>query len=195
MASSPISPTGSQKPAESTRKLSDYPAALESTHKLFDGSEVRILPARPEDAAMGRKFIRNLSDDSRYYRFMEHLNQLPKRKLQQLSDIDYDQRMVLLASIQGRDGEQEIGMASYVANPQDASCEFAIAVADAWQGTGIAGILMLVLMQAARARGLKTMEGFVLSSNSKMLKFARQLGFSLHHEPGDFQTVRVVRAL
>jgi len=68
-------------------------------------------------------------------------------------------------------------------------------VDDAWQGTGMAGILMLDLIAAARSKGLKTLEGFVLSSNHKMLKFCHQLGFEFHRDLGDGDTVRVVKAL
>jgi len=35
----------------------------------------------------------------------------------------------------------------------------------------------------------------VLSANARMLKFTRQLGFSLEHDPGDRTTVRVVLKL
>jgi acetyltransferase len=103
--------------------------------------------------------------------------------------------MALIATV-NRDGrEVEIGVARYVVIPGSESCEFAIAVADAWQGTGVAGILMLDLMAAARNKGLKTMVGFVLASNYKMLKFCRRLGFEFHREMGAGDTVSVVKSL
>ena len=51
------------------------------------------------------------------------------------------------------------------------------------------------LLAAARARGLRTMEGFVLAANTPMLHFARQLGFQVRHDAQDRDTVRVVRNL
>ena len=62
---------------------------------------------------------------------------------------------------------------------------------DAWQGTGVAGLLMLSLQDAARSNGYTTMEGMVLATNHKMLKFARQLGFTMRREPGEGDTVHV----
>ena len=59
----------------------------------------------------------------------------------------------------------------------------------------MAGILMATLIDTARARGLKAMEGIVLGSNHKMLKFARQLGFSLHRDMEEPDTVNVTRPL
>ena len=83
----------------------------------------------------------------------------------------------------------------YVAEPSGDDCEFAIAIDDAWQGSGVAGILMLSLIDAARARGMKTMEAFILSANDKMIKFARQLGFTVRRDPDDPGMMHAVRPL
>jgi acetyltransferase len=175
--------------------MADYPAQLVSKRRLFDGTEVTIRPIRPQDAAMEQEFVRHLSDDSRYYRFMQTLRELSPRKLEYMTSIDYDRHMALVATVPRSGVEIEIAVARYVVSPDGASCEFAIAVDDAWQGSGVAGILMAALMDAARLGGLKTMEGFVLAGNHKMLKFARQLGFTSHRDLGDVDTVHVARTL
>ncbi len=175
--------------------VEEYPARLVCNRVLYDGTPVCIRPIRPEDAAMEQEFVRHLSADSRYYRFMQKLRELTPNKLDYFTHIDYDRHMAFVATVT-RDGrEQEIGVARYVANPDGRSCEFAIVVDDAWQGSGVAGLLMAALMDAARSRGFETMEGLVMASNYKMLKFARQLGFSLRRNGADPQMVRVVRAL
>ena len=51
------------------------------------------------------------------------------------------------------------------------------------------------LIEEARSRGLGAMEGLVLRTNARMLRFAQQLGFELRPDPDDRDTVRVVRAL
>jgi GNAT superfamily N-acetyltransferase len=61
--------------------------------------------------------------------------------------------MALIATVRQEGREVEIGVARYVVTPGSDSCEFAMAVDDAWQGTGVAGILMLELIAGgARAR-------------------------------------------
>ena len=66
-------------------------------------------------------------------------------------EIDYVRHLALVAIIE-RDGEQiEIGVARYVAGPSGTDCEFAITIDDEWQGSGIADIPMLTLIDAARA--------------------------------------------
>lgn len=175
--------------------MAEYPAELIRVHTLFDGSQVTIRPIRREDAPLEQEFVRHLSRDSRHARFMVTLTELPASKLKYLTEIDYEHHLALVAVVR-RDGcEVEVGVARYVVGPAADSCEFAVAVDDAWQGSGVAGVLMLALMDAARARGLKSMEGFVLASNHKMLKFARQLGFEAHRVTDDPQTVHVWRAL
>ncbi len=165
------------------------------THQLLDGREVRVRPIHAEDAQMEADFVRHLSRDSRYERFMVSMNELPPAKLKYLTQVDYEHHMALVAT-EIRDGKEvEVGVARYVIAPASTSCEFAIAVDDAWHGSGLAGTLMADLTDIARDRGVTEMEGFVLAANHKMLKFARQLGFVQHRDADDRETVHVVRKL
>ena len=169
--------------------MADYPQHLVRQRALFDGRRVTIRPIRAEDSGMEQDFVRHLSDDSRHFRFMASLRELPAGKLKAFTEIDYDRHMAFVATIDEEGREVEIGVARYVAAEKCAVCEFAIAVGDAWQGSGVAGLLMISLQDAARERGFKTMEGIVLATNQKMLKFARQLGFKRHSNPGEADTV------
>ncbi len=166
-----------------------YPKQLERQRMLSDGTRVTIRPIRAEDSAMEQEFVRHLSSDSRYFRFMASLRELPLDKLKAFTEIDYDRHMAFVATIMDEGRDVEIGVARYKATDNAGACEFAIAVDDAWQGSGVAGLLMISLEEAARARGFKTMEGMVLAANYKMLKFARQLGFKRHSNPGEADTV------
>ena len=80
-------------------------------------------------------------------------------------------------------------------NPDGRSCEFAIAVADAWQHRRIGRTLMICLMWAAHSRGLQVMEGLVLSSNHKMLGLMHALGFTISSVEGDPTLKNVSRIL
>lgn len=140
---------------------------------------------------MEQAFVRHLSADSRYFRFMGSMRELPQKKLRFFTEIDYRRHMAFVATITHEGKEVEIGAARYIATEQSGNCEFAIAVDDAWQGSGVAGLLMISLEDAAREQGFKTMEGIVLAGNHKMLKFARQLGFRCYHLPGEADTVHL----
>jgi len=171
--------------------MSDYPQHLVRQRVLFDGTPVTIRPIRAEDSGMEQEFVRHLSEDSRYFRFMGSVRELPDKKLRFFTEIDYERHMAFVATIMQDGKETEIGVARYVATEVPGRCEFAIAVGDAWQGRGVAGLLMISLEQAARACGFETMEGMVLASNHKMLKFARQLGFRRERRPGEADTAYI----
>jgi acetyltransferase len=50
-------------------------------------------------------------------------------------------------------------------------------VSDQWQGRGIGARLMRSLMKNARDRGFRTINGEVLTVNTRMLALAKSLGF------------------
>jgi len=54
---------------------------------------------------------------------------------------------------------------------------------------------MQLLMRVARDRGLKVMEGEVLSSNRKMLGLMKSLGFSVNTDPQDRTLQQVSKEL
>ncbi|RPH61845.1 MAG: GNAT family N-acetyltransferase [Burkholderiales bacterium] len=152
-------------------------------------------PIRQDDVALEADFVRNLSDESRYKRFMASMRELPQVKLDSLTAADQVRDVALAATVTREGRPVIVGVARYSVGPEHSGCEFAVAVDDAWQGTGLAGILMHALMGIARDRGLSTIEGIVLTTNSRMLKLARQLGFRRLPDPGSRDTVRVVRSL
>ena len=175
--------------------MADYPQGLVRTRELSDGRRVTIRPIRPGDVEIVQDFVRHLSQESRYSRFMSQLNELSASKLKYFTDIDYDRHLALIAVAVEGDREIEIGVARYVGLPKHDRCEFAIAVDDAWQGSGVARILMTALMDAARERGFRNMQGTVLATNHRMLGFVRRLGFSVHSDAEDPGTVTAERQL
>ena len=172
-----------------------YPHHLVKTIRLDDGTHVTLRPIRAADAQIEQQFVRGLSDEARYFRFMDMLRELSPKMLKQMTDIDYHNQMAFVAVTRINGGETEIAVARYVAFPDGENCEFAIVVADDWQGKGIATALMQLLIEAARRRGLKKMIGEVLSSNSKMLHFVTRLGFHAAMDAQDPTQMRVTRDL
>ncbi|HQR50294.1 MAG TPA: bifunctional acetate--CoA ligase family protein/GNAT family N-acetyltransferase [Methylophilaceae bacterium] len=173
-----------------------YPTPLVSKWQLDDGTDVTIRPIRAEDADMLQDFVvRSMSEESRYYRFMDTLRELSSGMLSRFTQIDYDREMALVATTEEEEGEIMLGVARYTINPDGQSCEFATAVADAWHGRGIGHKLMDSLMAVAHDKGLKVMEGEVLASNSGMLDLAAGLGFSVRPHEEDAGLRRMVKQL
>jgi acetyltransferase len=156
-----------------------YPAHLVGAWQPREGPPVTLRPIRPEDAEMERAFVKSLSAESRYFRFMDTLRELTPQMLMRFTQIDYDREMAFVATVGGAGAETEIGVARYVANPDGESCEFALVVADDWQRKGLGRRMMEQLIGVARARGLRSMVGHVLAENHGMLSLCRKLGFAI----------------
>jgi len=162
-----------------------YPIHLISDEQLNDGTDIVIRPIRPEDAEIEQAFIRGLSAESKYFRFMNSIHELSLEMLVRFTQIDYHNEMALVAINPGVNGEEEIGVARYLTNPDKKTCEFAIVVSDKWQGKGIARLLMQKLIEIARNRGLEVMEGQVLANNYRMLELMMSLNFQVGNDPSD----------
>ena len=169
-----------------------YPAELATTVTLGDGTCLAVRPIRPEDAQLEQAFVAGLSADSRRFRFRGTMRQLTPADLARFTQIDYDREMALVV-IDSRDGRgEEIAVARYVANPDGSSCEFAIVVADAWQGRGLGRCLLDRLVAIARERGMVSMVGQVMIENQRMLDFCRRRGGVVSRIPGDSGSLQVV---
>ncbi len=162
-----------------------YPADLESTFQLPDGRDVTIRPIRPEDAEIEQDFVRNLSDEAKYFRFMHAVHELTPEMLVRFTQIDYDREMALIAVTWEGDKEIEHGVVRYVTNPDMNSCEFAVVISDEFQGHGIGQRMLTRLMEIARSRGLDMMEGEVLTANHRMLELVRSMDFQVERSPSN----------
>jgi acetyltransferase len=163
--------------------------------RLRDGRRVTLRAVVADDAPREAAFVRALSLASRYKRFMSSLRELSPAKLKYFTDVDQVRHIALAAIATGDRRRTWIGVARSVGDARGDDCEFAVTVADDWQRSGLAGVLMRALMRAAAAKGFRTMHGVVLASNRDMLTLARQLGFAVQRQPDEPGTVRVHRAL
>lgn len=168
-----------------------YPSHLVQALTLRDGARVTVRPIRPEDAGIEQEFVRNLSDESRYYRFMDSVRELSPRMLAHFTRVDYESHMALVAVSEREGKEIQVGVARYVVDPDGRGCEFALVIADDWQGKGLGAKLMQALMSAARAAGVRVMYGDVLSSNHRMLQLTARLGFTARFGDDDPRVMRV----
>ncbi len=172
-----------------------YPAHLVTSWQLPNGIDVVIRPIRPEDAELTQSFVRSLSEETKYFRYMDAVRELSQAMLVRFTQIDYDREMALLAVTHTHGKEEELGVARYAINPDGESCEFAVVVSDQWQKQGIAHKLMDVLMDVARAKGMRKMDGEVLKTNTRMLKLATSLGFKVTAHPEDDSVRYISRSL
>jgi acetyltransferase len=165
------------------------------TWTLDDGSRLVLRHIAPTDADREQSFIRGLSPQSRYFRFQDTIKELSKKDLKNFTDPDSRNAVALIALHSGEKGEEEIGVARYVIDPDGANCEFAIVVADKWQKRGIGSRLMNALISHLKVSGVKRISGYVLKKNSAMRKFIKQMGFAETNTPDDQSILLVTKHL
>jgi acetyltransferase len=158
-----------------------------------DGVEYRIRPIRPDDRERDRAFIAGLSAQSRYSRMMGLLREPSAELLDRLVRVDYRREMALVAVVGEGADETLIAVARYGGNP--AYCEFAIAVADGWQGRGIGTHLSELLFAYAKANRVRRMYAILLADNKRMLKLADDLRMSVRRSTEDNSIVEAWRTL
>ncbi|MDD5058989.1 MAG: bifunctional acetate--CoA ligase family protein/GNAT family N-acetyltransferase [Sideroxydans sp.] len=172
-----------------------YPTHLVSQWQLADGTDITIRPIRPEDADIEIRFVHDLSEESKYFRFMNSVQELTEQMVVRFTQIDYSRELALIAVTEGQGREVELGVTRFAINPDGETCEFALVVADNMRGKGLGQKLMVSLMEAARAKGLSVIEGEVLSNNHSMLKLMTRLGFTIKPSEEDGAIMKVSKSL
>ncbi|MDD0840189.1 bifunctional acetate--CoA ligase family protein/GNAT family N-acetyltransferase [Curvibacter sp. HBC61] len=181
-----------------------YPARYEHVLPLRGGGEYTVRPIHPDDAQMLQELVHGLSQESRYFRFVSSMTELPPSMLARFTLIDYDREMALVAVVKQRsiddqgevqERERIVGVSRYITNPDQTSCEFSLVVADDFNGKGLGSRLMEAIMDVAREKGLSEIDGLVLANNQPMLKLMRSLGFSVKAFPEDPEFKLVTHAL
>lgn len=169
-----------------------YPRHLVQMRRMRDGREWLLRPIRPEDAQPLQEFVRGLSDESRYMRFVSMLRELTPRMLARYTRIDYHRELALVATIQepnpehrGLLRERIIGFAHYLRNADGRGAEYALVIGDEWQRCGLGAQLMRALIEAAQEQGLTYIDGLVLGSNRPMLGLMSHLGFQIDPDEED----------
>jgi acetyltransferase len=169
-------------------------AAIHSrSARLPDGRTVLVRAARPADAPAVQAFVRWLSPLARRRRFLGALSELSPAQLDRLTRVQDPRDLSLVALAGGAEGGPIVAMAQYVRD-DPASAEFALVVADAWQGQGLGTRLLERLLARAAEAGVRRMSGFVLADNAPMRGLAARFEFDSAPDR-DPELVRVERRL
>ena len=163
-----------------------YPSNWHRHITIKKNKKVEVRPIRAEDAQQVVDFVKNMSKESKYFRFMHVVNELTLEMISNFTKFDYDREMAFGAFIQKKKQDKLIGMSRYSINPDKQSCEFAITVDDNYHGMGLAKQLMLILIEHVKDQDLKTIEGTVLKNNDSMNKLMSSLGFVKHPSKEDY---------
>jgi acetyltransferase len=162
-----------------------YPADLIDVVRLDGGRRLVIRPVLPQDAELTRAFFGRLPAADRYDRFMSPMRSLPPELVKRFTDVDYNDHLALVGELIEDGQETVVAEARYARLASDpAAAEFAVSVAEAWQGNGLATLLLGKLARRAACSGIRRIVGETLATNARMLHLARKAGFAVRPSPG-----------
>ena len=128
------------------------PADLAESFEPIVGQSVTLRTLQREDADIEHAFLTGLSPESRHNRLLGGMIKITREYVEKLTTVDFSRDMAFAAVLMLEDREVLVGVARYVLNADNKDCEFAIVIADAWQGRGVGHRLMAKLVAIARAR-------------------------------------------
>jgi acetyltransferase len=177
-------------PHDEPRPSSAYPGHLIESVRLRDGTPLTIRPIRADDYRLELDFVRGLSARTAYQRLLSP-RKLRADELLRMVRIDYSRELALIATavVDGR--LRQVGVARYAPEPDGASCDFGIVIADDWQGRGLGEMLLRALVSAAARAGVPTLSSLTLANNYAMRELARKVGFGVHRDPHDATVVQL----
>jgi RimJ/RimL family protein N-acetyltransferase len=146
------------------------------------GQAVSIRPIQPSDYELERAFVRGLSPASGTNRLMSPRTPSDE-EIHHWTEADPQREGALIATIDVQGQVQQVGVARYVIDDSRRAAEFAIVLADAWQGRGLGSALLAELIARARQAGLRQLFGMTLWENRAMIELARRHGFTVRRDP------------
>ena len=164
--------------------ISPYPNQYEEEIEIEGAGRLMIRPIRPEDAPLLEDMFSVLSPESVYFRFFNVMKRLPHHMLARYTQIDYDREIALVAISVSGNSEKMLGVSRVIAGSSLKSAEFAVVVADQWQGRGIGAALLERCLNFAREKNIENVWAVVLPGNTKMLAMAKKMGFAVKHHDG-----------
>ncbi len=162
--------------------ISPYPGRKYSKKvTIRNGREVLLRPIMPEDEPMLINMLENASSQSLYLRFFGHVPKVTHKWLTRFTHIDYDREIAIVAEIQDEDTKEKelMGVVRIIEDAWGESAEYAILVADKWQGQGLGNLLTDYILAIAKDRNIKKIVASVLPTNSGMIHMFERRGFRI----------------
>jgi len=172
----------------STAKLHFPP----ESYQLADGTRATIRAVRPSDAPLIQAFVSRLSPESIYYRFLSTITALSNAEAARLANVDYVDRMALVATLLGDAGEMIIAVARYARAVSGSDrAEFAVVVEDQYQKQGLARVILKHMAIYARRQGVRIFTGTINGGNLRMRQFVKNCGLPSTVSAGDHGELEV----
>ncbi len=170
---------GRPPPPFSHLAIRPYPEEYTREKTTTGGLRVTLRPIRPEDEPLWHEMLDACSPESIRSRFrgmVKHTHEFATR----YCFIDYDRELAIVAELEAQDGTRKLlGVGRLVADPDRQTAEYAVLVADPWQGRGLSDLLTDYCLQIARAWGVRSVYAETTPDNARMIAVLKQHGFTV----------------
>ncbi|MCA9103211.1 MAG: bifunctional acetate--CoA ligase family protein/GNAT family N-acetyltransferase [Pirellulales bacterium] len=156
-----------------------YPEEYKKTFRLKDGTTILLRPIKPEDEPMWHALLASCSQESLWFRFRYLFKQTTHEMATRFCYIDYDRELAIVAEVEDGDGRKLIGVGRLVADADHTNAEYAVLVADAYQGRGLGALLTEYCLGICQSWGIDSVVAETAPSNRRMLGIFKRFGFSL----------------
>lgn len=162
--------------------ITPYPTKYIRPWRLRDGREVLLRPIKPEDEPLEYELIKGLSEETSRFRFFQVVKEVTHEMLVRFCNIDYDREIAIIAEYNQDGKRRNVGVGRLIIEPDRKRGEFAVLVADDFQGKGLGTKLTDMIIEIALEKGLSSIYGVVLPENAKMIGLCKKLGFDIKHK-------------
>jgi RimJ/RimL family protein N-acetyltransferase len=146
-----------------------YLADPEQSVTLRNGASVRVRAIRPDDEPRLLALCQRLSPRTVYERFFSPRRLLPE-EAHAFANVDYRQRMAVVAEVDDGQEPELIGVARYGPSDEGTTADIGLVVADGWRGLGLGSLLLEEILRAGEQRGIHEFSADVLTENHRALR-------------------------
>ncbi|QDW38853.1 bifunctional acetate--CoA ligase family protein/GNAT family N-acetyltransferase [Bradyrhizobium sp. KBS0727] len=158
-----------------------YPSQWQRHLTIKEGWRVFVRPIRPEDEPLIHELLQHVTLQDLRLRFFAPMKHFSHEFIARMTQLDYARAMAFVAFDEATN--ELVGVVRIHSDSIYESGEYAILLRSDLKGRGLGWALMQMIIEYARAEGLKTISGDVLADNTVMLAMCRSLGFEVKTDP------------
>lgn len=116
-----------------------------------------------------------MTKEDLFYRYFSEINEFTHDDLANMTQIDYDREMAIVAVRQRNGLDEIIGVTRAISDADNTDAEFSVLVRSDLKGLGLGRRLLEKMIVYTRQHGLQQLNGITMPGNQGMISLARKL--------------------
>jgi acetyltransferase len=162
-----------------------YPDEWTRDVTLRDGTQVCLRAIKPEDEPLWLAMLASCSPETLHQRFRYMFKATSHEMAARFCFLDYDREAAIVAEEEHADQRRLIGVGRLISNVDHQQAEYAVLVADQWQGRGLGGILTDYCLEIGKRWGLSRVVAEMAAENHRVTALFQRRGFAFRRVSDD----------